>query len=252
MSQRHMSDNLRYFIDNQGLQYNAPEIDISTNTPTVQGTFSLESDSFDLTVGMGQLFGNYTLNTDPIMTGTLLEGRNIHIEGSPNKTISAQYPRHSSFSKNFNLLANTPQVLDWTGNAQGQDSFPLAPSIGNCLDYVNLVGGTTTDWKFSNGGYYDFFIRCTPTVTLGANQEIKAETRLSTNAGGSWSLIQTDKEQVGGAGSLSVDFLGGKKTFIYAPQGATPGDQRISFVLTCTEAKTVTAEVFWILCGRDV
>jgi len=252
MSHRHIDENLEYFASNQGLHYNAPIVEIGTNTPTVQGHMNIVTNTIDVTVGNAQLFGNYTLNGNPIQTGTLQEGRNIHIEGSPNQSISAQYPRHSSFNVNVNLLAGVPQVVDWTGFTQGQDSFTLAPNLISALNYVNLVPGTPTDWRFTNGGYYDFFLRSRLAATLGANQEYKCETQVSADAGMSWGMIDSEKQTIGGVGSLSVDFVGGHKTFIYAPQGATPGDQRVRFLLTCTENKTLNAEVFWILCGRDV
>jgi len=255
MSIKHTSENLVHFISNQGYHMNAPIIEFATNTPTIQGFMQIGTYNLEITVNTANLYGTWNINGQPILSGDISVGRNLTqvlTSSPPYRNIHHLYPRSCSFSVNINLIAGVPQIIDWAGKVQIQDTFPLDPSIGTCLDYVAPKPGTTTDWQFSNGGYYDFFIKGTLGATLGANQEISYQIQKSEDSGGSWSNIQTDKQQVGGLGSLVVDFIGGNKIFIYAPQGAPIGNQRIRFIMTCTENKAIAAEVFWILNGRDI
>src|SRR6185436_11107140 len=146
MSNRNISENLKYFIDNEGLNYSAPEI-------TMQST------------GLFNLVGDVTLSGNHVIT-TLSESATIEVGAAPNYEINSVYPKSYTVTKQFNLVANTPQDLDWTGFVAGVESFSATPTKGAAGSFIHNIGGTTTDWAPLVKGEWAWTITAVPTVTL--------------------------------------------------------------------------------------
>jgi hypothetical protein len=225
MSNRNISENLEYFVDNEGLHYSAPIIDLITP--------------------------NATLNGQPIVSGTVTSSNSVTVGASPARIIDTYYPKSLYTTVTANLVANTPLAIDWTTRVDTQDTFPLAPSPGASNAFVIPVPASPTQWQFLVGGNWATQFTATPTVTLGNTQELKYIIERSFNGGGVWTPIQTEKLEKNGAGTPSVDSIGGHMCYNYIDPAFINGTERVRITMTCTENKTVDLRLYWILLGRD-
>lgn len=238
MSNRNISENLEYFVDNQGLHYQAPFVDITTtDTSSVQGTWDLN--------------GTWTVNGQLITTGTVSSSNNIDVGVAPARILDTLWPKTVRYTITKALVANTPQIIDWTGLVTSQDSFLDPPSQAPSTSYMRPRPGTTTDWEFQNGGYYQAQFSAAATVTVTDANTLKYESEISEDNGVTWLRRQSQVSIKGAAGTPSVDGVGGNVMNVYAPQGAAIGLYRTRYTMTCTENKTVDITLEWILNGRD-
>lgn len=225
MSQRSISENLFYTVDNQGLNYSAPQI-------------ILDSDDGDLT-------GTWTINSVPVITGTLASPT-INVGAAPNHELNPYYPKSYTRTAQITLVANTPADVDWAVTTAGPDSFPVAPSAGAASTAI-AVSGTTTDWAPQIMGEWDWTVRAVPSVTLGDTHTLKMTTSYTPNSGGFYVPLQELATTKGGAGTPSVDCIGGCSSSFYFTRGIAPDVQRVKFTLTCTENKTLDVTAKWTL-----
>jgi len=232
MSNRNISENLEYFIDNEGVHYDGPILDITTTgNSTISGNYALT--------------GTWTLGGTALTTGTVTGSDNINIGAAPGRIIEAYYPRSQMYTiTGVNLVANTELSLDWTAKAAGIGSFSTAPTPGAVGTFVQNVGGAPTHWEFPTKGHWMWAIHAF-NFTLGDNQIIKLIHEYSANSGAGFGFIGNQLIEKAGAGTPAVQIIGGMNYWLFDPTLAT-GVERMRFRMTCTENKTVDVRIHWI------
>jgi hypothetical protein len=225
MSQRSISENLEYTVDNQGLHYSAPVIELDS--------------------AQGDLTGTWTINAVPILTGSPASPT-INVGAAPNRELNVYFPKSYTVTKQVALVANTPQDIDWTALVAGPNSFPVAPTPGAASAFI-AVSATTTDWSPQVMGEWEWTVKAVPTVTVGNTHTLKLSSLLTVNSGGAYSIIQELATTKGGAGTPSLDAIGGCSNSYYFARGTAIDVQRVKFNATCTENKTVDVTVKWTL-----
>jgi len=226
MSNRNISENLEYFVDNQGCHYQAPIIEFDS--------------------AQGHLLGTWTINAVPILTG-LPASPTINVGPAPNRELNVYFPKSYSAKKQVTLVANTPQDVDWAAAVTvGPDSFPVSPSPGAAANFI-AISPTTTDWAPQVMGEWEWTVKAVPTVTVGNTHTLKLSSLLTINSGGAYTSAQEMATTKGGAGTPAVDAIGGCSNSYYFARGVAADVQRVKFNLTCTEAKIVDVTVKWTL-----
>lgn len=216
MSNRSITENLEYFVSNTGLHYNYDAV--------------LEL------VGTGPA----TLNGQAITTGTVTSSSSINVGTTPGRILTAYWPRFYELTKSFALVANTPQILDWTAASNTINSFALFISPGTFSTFLQVRAAQPTQWEVLKMAHYVFSINGVPTVTLGDGQTLKVIAEISFDAGVSWRIIQSFYPTKIALSSTTVDHIGGASHHFYADGSTAPGDVRIRFTATSTENKTVS------------
>ena len=226
MSNRNISENLEYFVDNEGLHYTAPVIELVTTT--------------------------FTLNGQPVVSGTVTAGTNINIGAAPTRVIDTYYPREVVSSlTGVNLVANTPLDIDWTAKTTALETFSHSPTPGAATTFIQLHAGTPQHWEFLHGGQWQTQLSIKPTVTVGNTHTLKMQILKSSDSGASFEDIQSVQVTKGGAGTPTVDHLGGYLCNQYITAAGEGGGERVKYTLTCTENKTVDLLLTWTLLGRN-
>lgn len=222
MSKRTIDENLKYVIKNQGIDIAAPLLLLNAPILTITSTTPL-------------------LNGQAITTGTVTSSTNVNVSAAPGRTILAYFPRTVEFSlPAVNLVANTPLDLDFGAATTPVDRFTANPSPGARTDFITVVGGATTHFQFNTKGHWSYSISAIPTVTLGNAQELHVRILRSVNSGAVFFGDQTLMYVKGGAGTPTIDHVGGASCRQWINTAAATGVERVKFNLVCTENKTVS------------
>lgn len=233
MSQKNISENLEYHVDNHGVHLQAPIIEFIADNPdnaTAPSTLS------------GTTAG-WTVDNVAITTGTVTGSDTIFVGPAPTRTLSTYFPRLATYTKQTALVANTPADIDWSAFGTSTGSYGLAPSPGADTTFISLVGGTPTHWQFNTRGHWMWRISGTPTVALSDGATMTLASQYSSNAGGAFAVDGSWYATKGGAGTPAVNHIGG--TFVGEYPFNALGAERVKFTATCTENKTVNWVVAW-------
>lgn len=212
MSNKNISENLEYFVDNEGIHYEGPLIEITS--PSV------------------------TINATPVTTGTVTNSGTIHVGPAPQRVLNAIYPRHVTYTVAANCVAGVPLDVDWTTAIIADESFSTPPALPGSTNFVRVRPAAPTDFEFVSPGLYQLMTNATLGAALGDAQRMTIEVMRSFNSGGAYSFHECSFYSKD-VGTPTINFVGGHTTDI-ENINAVPGVERLKVVLTCTENKAVT------------